>query len=124
MQRPSNPVYSYDALGRLRTFTPSGGSSDIGNTYPPTVPVNATIVEPTVTTPIKEHSTILNSPNLFTPVLSRDHPLIIREKTLASSIGYANVPTYALNLDQPLKSLKKDSPIYSTWDVRGRSPYR
>lgn len=81
MQRASQDLYAYDAKGRLMSYVPSGGSADV---------VAPTHHHPLITGGIRPP--ILNSPHLFTPVVSREKPPKERMKTLSSAIGYAAAP--------------------------------
>src|SRR5689334_8140043 len=86
MQRGGSQLYTYDSEGKLVSYVPSGGTSDVVAKHP--------LLDPRLTGPRHMiagglRPIILNSPHLFTPPLSLSSPPRQNQKTLSSEIGYS-----------------------------------
>jgi len=127
MQSVHHPVYTYDALGRLVNYTPSGATNDVVRKHvllDPRIPgprsliagglrpvqmqgTNATGVDRLDT---QQH--VLNAPHLYVPPLSLTSPPVSRPKTVASKLGYAafkdhpeTQDAFAITTSEPLVRL-------------------
>lgn len=90
MQSINQPLYVYDATGRMVNYSPAGASNDVvSNTLSTTVVANQTQIF--VSGGLKP--TILNAKKLFVDPLSKTSPPVEagnRPKTDASILGYAS----------------------------------
>ena len=86
MQRASSQLYTYDKEGKLVSYVPSGGTSDVVAQH---AVLDPRLKGPRHVTDTGLAPTILNSPHLFTAPVSLSSPPQTRPKTLSSEIGYA-----------------------------------
>ena len=84
MHRSSSEC-TYDALGRIKSVTPSGSNHVMKAVEHTNQEVTKTTLLPGELRPM-----ILNAPKLFTPLLSKTNPPVQRSRTLASIIGYSS----------------------------------
>jgi hypothetical protein len=132
MQSIHHPIYTYDALGRLVNYTPSGSTNDVVSQHvllDPRIPGPRSLVSGALK-PVQQQQ-VFNSPNstgnpqndirksmassLYVPPLSLTSPPVTRPKTVASQLGYANVTNpedrdiYSITTATPILDIPHDT---------------
>jgi hypothetical protein len=111
MQSLHHPVYTYDALGRLINYTPSGATNDVVSEHillDPRIPGPRSLLAGGL------KPVFVRSKNLpeYVPPLSITCPPIPRPKTPATLFGYSsfrNIPEM-----QDVYAVKSVQPIFDT----------
>lgn len=138
MQSVNHPVYTYDALGRLVNYTPSGGTNDVISQHvllDPRIPGPRSLkagglmpvplqqIDPVPTDEQPEQTIILQqrmrrvepvfnaAKELYVPPLSITSPPVSRPKTDATNLGYAAFQT--VPEAQDVYSITTAAPILS-----------
>jgi hypothetical protein len=134
MQSVNHPVYTYDALGRLVNYTPSGATNDVVSKHvllDPRIPGPRSLaaggLKPVpVETPdeqillqqqtMRRVEPVLNAKQLYVPPLSLTSPPVARPKTAATQLGYASFEThpeaqdvYSITTFAPILDVPHDS---------------
>jgi hypothetical protein len=118
MQRVIHPVYTYDALGRLVNYTPSGTSNDVVSQHvmlDPRVPGPRSLAAGGLK-PVITASRANIDPSRYVPPLSLTSPPVSRPKTVATMLGHAtfdDVPethdVYSITTSTPILNVPQYS---------------
>lgn len=126
MQSVHHPIYTYDALGRLVNYTPSGSTNDVVAQHvllDPRIPGPRSLISGALK-PVVEYNQqnqpqndIRKSmaPSLYVPPLSLTSPPVTRPQTVAAQLGYANVTNpedrdiYSITTATPILDIPHDT---------------
>jgi len=122
MQSVNHPIYTYDALGRLTNYTPSGSTNDVVSQHillDPRIPGPRSLiagglkpVQDTVYSSVSGQKKV--DPALYVPPLSLTSPPVARPKTAATQLGHANTSEelrdiYSITTATPILDIPHDS---------------
>lgn len=121
MQSVNHPIYTYDALGRLVNYTPSGSTNDVVAQHillDPRIPGPRSLKSGALKPVLLQQQSLLQNKytsTLYVPPLSMTSPPVTRPSTVASQLGYANVKSpeerdiYSITTAAPILDIPHDT---------------